>query len=154
MMTSAVFAESNGTLGASSNGDVDVDVNLTVPALVQLTFPTADIDLTYSDGSNSVVTEEFCVYSNQASVDFEITVDPTNAPSVGTAPVIKSGSNELAYQIDLKKADGTSVSADIQDAGATASSQAEPIKRARPVHQVATLTSSQSRFLRALSKQQ
>lgn len=50
MMTSVVFAESNGTLGANSNGDVNV--NLTVPALVQLTFPTADIDLTYADGSN------------------------------------------------------------------------------------------------------
>jgi hypothetical protein len=114
MMTSVVFAESNGTLGANSNGDVDV--NLTVPALVQLTFPTADIDLTYADGSNSVVTEEFCVYSNQASVDFNITVNPTNVPTVGTGPVMKSGANELAYQIDLKKADGTSVSAYIQAA--------------------------------------
>ena len=123
MMTTAAFAENNGTLGASSNGDVDV--NLTVPALVQLTFPTADIDLTYADGSNSVVTEEFCVYSNQASVDFDITVDPTNSPSSGSAPVMKSGSNELVYQIDLKKADGTSVSADIQEGGVTVSNQGD-----------------------------
>lgn len=92
---------------------------------MQLTFPTADIDLTYADGSNSVVTEKFCVYSNQASVDFNITVNPTNVPTVGTGPVMKSGANELAYQIDLKKADGTRVSADIQAAGVTTSNQTD-----------------------------
>lgn len=38
---------------------------------------------------------------------------------------MKSGANELTYQIDLKKADGTRVSADIQAAGVTASNQTD-----------------------------
>ena len=124
MITSGAYAENNGDLGGSSNGDVDV--TLTVPELVQLTFPGADIDLTYTDGSDSIVTEEFCVYSNQASVDFNITVDPGNTPAAGTAPVMETvGGDELAYQIDLKKADGTNVSADIQAAGVTVNNQAD-----------------------------
>ena len=122
-MSGAVMAETNGSLGASSNGDVDV--TLSVPELVQLSFPNADIGLTYSDGSDSIVTEEFCVYSNQASVDFDILVDPVNVPGSGTAPVMKSGANELAYQLDLKLADGTSVSADIQATGVTAAAQTD-----------------------------
>jgi spore coat protein U-like protein len=122
-MATTAMAASDGSLGASSNGSVDVSI--TVPELVQLSFPAGDIDLTYADGSDSVVTEEFCVYSNQASVDFDITVDPSNTPSSGSAPVMKSGSNELAYQIDLKKADGTSISANIGHTGATAANQGD-----------------------------
>ncbi|MDA0791124.1 MAG: spore coat protein U domain-containing protein [Proteobacteria bacterium] len=122
MMAAPVWAESNGSLGASSNGSVDVSIS--VPELVQLTFP-GDIALTYSDGSDSVLTEEFCVYSNQASVDFDVTIDPSNTPSSGTAPVMKSGSNELAYQLDFKKADGTSISANIAHSGTTASNQGD-----------------------------
>ncbi len=122
MMSAPVWAESNGSLGASSNGSVDVSIS--VPELVQLTFPS-DISLTYSDGSDSVTTEEFCVYSNQASVDFDISVDPSNTPASGTAPVMKSGSNELAYQLDLLKADGSSISANIAHTGVTAANQAD-----------------------------
>jgi hypothetical protein len=121
LMGTHALATTGGALGATSSDSTDV--NLTVPSLVQLSFPGADIDMSYSDGSDSIVTEEFCIYSNQATVDFDISVSTTNSPASGTSPVMENaGGSELAYQLDLKTAGGgTTLAGNIQTSGATVS---------------------------------
>lgn len=114
------FAATDGTLGASSNGSANV--TLTVPKLVRVSFPNADIDLgTYTPGSGKNVTETFCIYSNQGagSVNINVTVDPQNTPGAGTQPVLKSGAFDIPYTLNFNLAAGASVSSNIQVAGVT-----------------------------------
>lgn len=98
----------DGTLGATSDGDVEVTI--TMPGLVRVYFPNSDLNLTYADDStDETTTEEFCIYSNQGTVDIDIDIDPQNVPSSGTLPVLTNGTDQVAYDLDLQLQGGGAV---------------------------------------------
>lgn len=89
-------AATQGTIGATSTGSVDL--NILVPGLV-LVNNLDDMFLTYAPGSDAVATEQFCVWSTPG-LTYDITIDASN-PSVGTEFTAVSGTDSVVYGIEF-----------------------------------------------------
>lgn len=116
------LAATDGTLELGSTGSSgDFDIDLDIPALVLVTG-LDDIDLLeFSPGSDSNDSATFCVYSNQATVDVDVLVEPGNTPGAGTAPVLQSVTtgDEIPYELDLDGSAGNLID-NVLAAGSTA----------------------------------
>lgn len=107
---SGTFTLTHDRHTGSGGSSINIPVTVIIDPQVRVTFPNGDLNLTYvDDGVNETVTEEFCIYSNQATADIDIDIDPQNVPSVGTAPVLSNGSNQVAYDLDLELQGGAAV---------------------------------------------
>ncbi len=95
--TTSLFAATDGTLGATSQGDFDI--NLSVGDLIQISR-LDDVTLTYTPGSNATNSEDFCVYTNAASGTYNVTATSANA----AAGVFRlaSGANFIPYALDYE----------------------------------------------------
>lgn len=91
-------AATQGTVGATSTGSVDL--NILVPGLV-LVNNLDDMFLTYTPGGGDVqATETFCVWSTPG-LTYDITFDASN-PAVGTDFTAVSGSTDsVVYGVEF-----------------------------------------------------
>ena len=113
MASASVMAATDGNLDTTSSVG-STDVKLIVGETVQVSFPSADIDLTYSTTVDAAATEEFCIYTNDVSAQVGVAIGLTNNNTSGTgaAPVLINGtSDEVPYSLALKTAAGAQVSA-------------------------------------------
>lgn len=111
----AGFAATQGDLGATSQGDVIIDVE--IPDLLMISGLN-DIDLgTYvADGGDMDGSDTFCVYSNQGSYKVTLTGNFDAAGAPGTDFYLENSGNVVPYSVDYN---GTAATAGIEIGGQT-----------------------------------
>lgn len=112
LAASSVVAETDGTLGATSEGSTDVSI--TISDLVQVSVEQ-DVALTQTLGSDSTGATGVCIYRN-SDADVDVTLTSTN-PSATNQFQLSDGTNVIPYVVDLT---GTSTNAtDVASASTT-----------------------------------
>ncbi len=89
-------AATQGTVGTTSTGSVDLDI--LVPGLV-LVNNLDDLTLTYAPGTDASDIEAFCVWSTPGLV-YDITFVGAN-PNAGTTFTASSGSDDVEYSVEF-----------------------------------------------------
>lgn len=116
----------NGPLDPVSSA-AEITLSLVLGEVVRVSFPDGDIDFVYTPGDDIELTHEFCVYSNQSSVDLDLLVALTNQPGNPTdVPVLLSGADEIPYSLALRRLGDVQISApadDIRQEGITIASE-------------------------------
>jgi spore coat protein U-like protein len=90
--TPSAHAASQGTLGATSSGSIDID--LIIPNLAQISG-LDDLSTTWT-GGNVAMTENFCVFSTTRSY----TIQADSANGTGTDFRLHNGGNYIVYDVD------------------------------------------------------
>lgn len=89
-------AATQGTVGTTSTGSVDLDI--LVPGLV-LVNNLNDLTLTYTPGSDATDIEAFCVWSTPG-LKYDITFVGAN-PNAGTTFTALSGADAVVYSVEF-----------------------------------------------------
>jgi hypothetical protein len=115
--SSLAFAASQGSVGTTSTGSIDI--SLTIPKLVRI-FGLNDIALGSYTGTGTMTgNDTFCVHSNVTSGTYK--VKATSANGTGTDFRVKSGSNYIVYDVtfddDTTEAGSTGLDHDTESAG-------------------------------------
>jgi hypothetical protein len=97
-----VFAATDGTLNATSTGDLSMD--LSIPNLTKLT-DVADLNFgTYSGSGNAVLDDDVCVYTNNTSGQYKVTA---RGSGTSFAYTITNGSQTIPYTVRWNTIAGT-----------------------------------------------
>ena len=101
-LTSAAFAASDGSLGSTSTGELDISI--TLPEVVRIS-DMDDLSFgTYDRSGNETANDNVCIYTNDAQADYRITLTGDGA---GNAFTVTDGTNTVAYAVKWNDAQGT-----------------------------------------------
>lgn len=117
--TRTAHAASQGTLGATSQGDIDI--TLTVPNLAQISR-LDDLSTTWT-GTAVALTENFCVFSTTRSY----TIQADSANGTGTTFRLHNSGNYIVYDVDWTDTAPTTVNLDHGVPSATLASSATAV---------------------------
>jgi hypothetical protein len=99
-----VLSVTQGTLGATSQGEIDVILNLS--KVIQISSLT-DIDFeTVTPDANATATESFCVYSNAEAGTYTIETTSTHGTGQAFAMKHETLTNTLPYTLTMNGGDG------------------------------------------------
>ena len=94
---SPAFAATDGTLGSTSSGELNVSLVLT--DIVIISGLSDFLNLTYSPGSAVTASDTHCVYTNATSGTFEVNAYSDNEGAGGIFRLV-SGANTIAYNFN------------------------------------------------------
>ena len=99
-----VFAATDGTLGATSTGDLSM--SLSIPNLAKLT-DVADLNFgTYSGSGNPAQDDDVCVYTNNPSGQYKVTAKGSGAAFAFT---MTNGTQTIPYSVKWNTVSGTNL---------------------------------------------
>ncbi len=101
----SAMAATQGTLGGTSQGDIDIDV--TVGDQIQITA-LQDITGSHVPGNDFTGSSEACVYTNNPTGNYDVTMTSSN-PGAGNVFQLSDGSTTVEYTISYD--DGNSTAA-------------------------------------------
>jgi len=99
------FAANQGSLGGTSQGDIDIDV--TVGDQIQITA-LQDITGSHVPGTDFTGSSTACVYTNNPTGNYDVTMTSSN-PGAGNVFQLSGGSADVVYSISFN--DGNSSAA-------------------------------------------
>lgn len=92
--------------GNSENTFSTVNIDVTVPEFVRVSFPMGDIVVPYSNTVDQLVVEQFCIYTNAANGSVGVAIDVQNNDDDGNNSVLDSGFDQINYSFEFRTAGG------------------------------------------------
>ena len=99
----SAFAATQGTLGGTSQGDIDIDVSVGDEILITA---LADITGTHVPGNNFTGSSPACVYTNNPTGNYNVTMTSAN-PGAGNEFQLNGPSGLIIYTVDYDDGDSS-----------------------------------------------
>lgn len=93
-------------MGGSTEFFTTVNIDVTVPEFVRVSFPGGDIPITFSTTVDQLEVEQFCIYTNAADGDVGVAIGLQNTDVDGNHSVLDSGIDQIEYSFEFRTAGG------------------------------------------------